>query len=366
MIGQRSARCLALLAFLFAEPATATLPPLPPPQYGAYGPLTICEHNISIAVRTDEAIDIVDRVFRVINEDYVVAAAPMSLSDNAIAGAAASGKLEVLWPANAVPAYRYSGVIAPEERRELIYPRIGTRDDAIFYAVPTMAGQRRKPDSWRQMLIITSPSFDGTPSDKTILARFLMNVDENSSCIRPSDLAKDKSDYPGPGEYEDAGLVRSLNDPFYAGWYPPTPIKGPGYHCLGNIGFAIAAGESLRRPWKSHGLGASFLTRGVVTVRISGPAEPMRRTDPDDPSEHPAGLLHKSAVTFYPSRGVGPPYAPLGVREDGSWLVELGKASNSRLEISFPAGDKGRLGFALVERLEFVADDDPRCGTSPR
>jgi len=46
-------------------------------------------------------------------------------------------------------------------------------------------------------VIITSPSFDETPSDKTILVRFLMNVDENSSCFRLSDPASGSSDFPG-------------------------------------------------------------------------------------------------------------------------------------------------------------------------
>ena len=123
----------------------------PRAQGVAYGPLTICEHNISIAVRSDEAIDIVDLAFRVINEDYVVAAAPILSPNEALAEAAAPYKIEVVWPANAVPAFRYSGVVAPEDRRELIYPRIGVCEDAIFYAIPTIAGQRRKPDSWRQM-----------------------------------------------------------------------------------------------------------------------------------------------------------------------------------------------------------------------
>jgi len=135
---------------------------------------------------------------------------------------------------------------------------------------------------------------------------------------------------------------------------------------VGGVGFAFYAGERLLRPWKSLQVGQSYLMRGNVVVTLAGPVEPMRPTGPGDAREHPAGQLHGSGVTFYPSRGVGPPYAPPGVREDGSWLIELGKDKNSRLEIRFPAGDKALAGFALIERLEFVAPGDPRCGTAPR
>jgi hypothetical protein len=357
MIGKKAAPYLALLAFLLAQPATATLPPLQPPQYGAYGPLTICEHNVSIAVEADEAVDIVDRVFRVVNDDYVIAAVPMLLSDQAIADAAAPSAPAIITLADGVPAYRYLGVVAPEDRRELVYPRTDVRDPAIFYAVPATAGPRSKDDSGRPMLMIASPSFDGTPSDAAILKRFQRNVDKNSSCIRPSDLAAGKRDY------RSAGLVRSFDAPFYPGWYPLASAASPSYHCIGSIGFAIASGEALRRPWTSHRRGASFLTHDGVTVKISGPVEPMQRIDRNDANEHPAGQLHQSNIIYYPSRGVGPPYAAPGVREDGSWLIELGKESASRLEVSFPAGDKAAAGFALLERLEFVAPDDPRCAT---
>jgi len=72
-------------------------------------------------------------------------------------------------------------------------------------------------------------------------------------------------------------------------------------------------------------------------------------------------LLHKSEITYYKSRGVGPPYAAPGVREDGSWLVALGAERFRKLEISFPASEKTPVGFRFLERLAFVDDNDPRC-----
>ena len=72
-------------------------------------------------------------------------------------------------------------------------------------------------------------------------------------------------------------------------------------------------------------------------------------------------LVHETRIIYYKSRGVGPPYAEPGVREDGSWSVELGRESNSRLEIAFPASEKTPVGFRFLERLEFAGQDDPRC-----
>lgn len=354
---------LAALALLFAGPAHATLPPPTPPEYAAYGPRVVCEGDLSIAVQPDEAVHLVGPIFRVIGDDHLVAATPVAMPVSAFMlfeGVSRHGVFSVgKAPENLAVAFRYSGDLPAAAAPYTIFARDGFGKDDIRYAIETRSTASR-PDDMMSLLIIGSPSFDGSDADKAILERFRLNAGGASDCIRPAELAAGKADHAA------AGLVRSFDDPYYAGIYPARPEAGPGYHCQGGVGFAFGADEQLRRPWKSLGSGQSYLIRDGVAVTLSGPVEPVRRVDADNPREHPAGLLHGSAITFYPSRGVGPPYAAPGVREDGSWLIELGKERNSRLELRFPEGDKGRIGFALVERLEFVAADDPRCGKPPR
>ncbi|WP_428628083.1 hypothetical protein [Sphingopyxis sp.] len=356
--------CFTMLAVLLCRPVQATLPPPIPPEYGAYGPLTVCEDDLSIALRTNEAVHLVGPIFRVINDEYLIAATPMVLPPSAFMlfdGPVKHGVFTVgqftlgQTPTSAAIAFRYSGELPQSAISYAKFAPEGFGKDDVRYAIETRAASSPS-DGMVSMLIVASPSFDGSDADKALLERFQLNAAGVSDCVRPADLAAGKRDY------GTAGFARSFDDPFYAGRYPPRPDEGAGYHCQGGIGFAFHAGEQLRRPWKSLRSGQSYWLRDGVAVTLSGPVEPMRRTDPDNASEHPAGQLHDSAITFYPSRGVGPPYAPPGVREDGSWLIELGKERNSRLDIRFPAGESGRVGFDLIERLEFVSPDDPRCG----
>lgn len=361
MIGKSCLAWFAMLGHILTAPAQATLPPPKPPEYGAHGPIAICEGDLSIAARPNEAVHLVGPIFRIINDDYLIAATPMIFPASALMlfdgpvkhGVFATGSASD----NLAIAFRYSGELPSTTAPYVPFAPDGFGKNDVRYAV----GTRADASPWEDMvpmLIVGSPSFDGSDADKAILARFQLEKAHDSDCVRPAELIVGKTDYGA------AGFENSFDNPHYAGLYPAHPDHGPGYHCQGGIGFAVEAGEQLRRPWKSQRLGQSYLMRGDVAVALSGPVEPMRRTDRNDPGEHPAGQLHGSAITFYPSRGVGPPYAAPGVREDGSWLIELGKERYSRMEIRFPAGEKGRLGFSLIERLEFVADDDPRCGAS--
>lgn len=359
MIGTKCLPYLAALGLVLGGPAQATLPPLSPPQYGAYGPLILCEGDLSIAVEPNEAAHVVGSIFRIINDDYVVAATPALLPISSLASPGGTSKTDIIGLGNLTLAFRYRGELPQSGAGDAIFAREGFRDGDVRYAIATQYASMSS-DSLQSMLIIASPSFDGSEADKAILSRFRVDAANPPACIRPAGFAAGKPDRGA------AAFVESFDDPFYPGLYPAAPTGGPGYHCLNGIGFALYAGERLRRPWQSLQVGQSHLMRGNVVVTLSGPVEPMRPTDPGDAREHPAGQLHGSGVTFYPSRGVGPPYAPPGVREDGSWLIELGKDKNSRLEIRFPAGDKALAGFALIERLEFVAPGDPRCGTAPR
>lgn len=358
MIGPKCLPCLAALGLLWGGSAQATLPPLPPPEYGAYGPLSICEGDLSIAVRPNEAAHIVGSIFRVIGDDVVIAATPAAIPHSALSLGGGVARHGVFTFGDMTLAFRYSGDLPQRAARDTVFAREGFGEGGVRYAIQTRAGAAPS-GGMMAMLIVGSPAFDGTGADRAILERFRRGATGAFGCIRPADMAS------GTLEPGAAGFIRSFDDPYYPGTYPAALIDGPGYHCMGGVGFAFHAGERLRRPWRSLNIGASYLMRGGVMVTLSGPETPMQRTDAKDKSEHPAGLLHDSGVIFSPSRGVGPPYAPAGVREDGSWLIELGREKRSRLKIGFPAGDKAPFGFALIERLEFVEESDLRC-TTPR
>ena len=74
------------------------------------------------------------------------------------------------------------------------------------------------------------------------------------------------------------------------------------------------------------------------------------------------GFMHQSEIFYYPSRGIGPPYAAKNVRENGSWGIILGRRSGTpRVDISFPASKHSAVGFRFIERLQFVRKTDSRC-----
>ncbi len=372
MIGKNCRALVAMLGLILgvilpngplANTAQATQPPLQPPEYGAYGPLLVCEGDLSIAIGPNEAVHVIGPIFRVIHDDYLIAATPVVVPTSELAlfgGAFPGGSFAIgSLPNQLIPAFRYGGDLPEVAKPFAIFAPEGFGEGEVRYAMAARADGATS-EGMMSMLIVASPSFDGTDADKAILARFEWNAADRDRCTRPAGIAS------GRLSPAAAGFVRSFDNPFFAGLYPSRPDQGPGFYCHGGVGFAFHAGEQVRRPWKSQRGGQSYLLRSGVAVTISGPVKPMLRSDPADPDEHPAGQLHDSAVTFYPSRGAGPPYAAPGVRDDGSWLIELGRGNRSRLEIRFPAGDKAALGFSLIERLQFVAPDDPRCGAPPQ
>lgn len=348
----------ALLLTLFAatlaaaSPARALTPPPPPPQFGAYGPLRLCEGDIAIDVRVGEGVHVVGSIFRVIDDKALLAAMPAALHDDQLVNS------NMILLDNFIVAYRYAGALPDSGRRDAAFAPQGFRDGEIRYAIATNSPHARSSHV-HTVLIVGSPSFDGSDADKAILSRLRPGALLDPTCARPSTIA--------PGQ-ADARFETTNWDGLLA-LYPQRPVPGPLYHCQGGIGFAVHPGESLRRPWKALGPGwdgPSYVTRDGVTVRISGPRQPLTRIDPNDAVEHPMGLLRDTRITYYKSRGVGPPYAPTGVREDGSWRIELGKDQNSGMEITFPASDKTPFGFRFLERLEYVSEDDPRCGSAGR
>ena len=180
---------------------------------------------------------------------------------------------------------------------------------------------------------------------------------EAEQCVRPLEFS---ATGPPPFNLAEQAGFEAQPAGYLVAYYPTNPIQGPIFHCRGGVGFAIEPGEKFLRPWKPLGVGDSGLSRDGMRIKISAPRLPMKRVDPENAREHPLSLLHKSNITYYESRGIGPPHAPPGVREDGSWEVELGKEARSRLLISFPAS-ASTFGFSFLERLEFVDQNDPRC-----
>lgn len=302
-------------------------------EYGARGPLEICEGKVGISVAEGEGVHILDNVLRVINDDYLITIVPIAPDTKRLA--------RPMSVEGGLTARLYGGA-PPDMAAEA---ELGA--DRIRYVVTD--------GSSGAYLLVGSTAFDGSDGDRAILSRLRGMPEAKAGCIRPLSFASDTQ------QAEQAGFL-SYSGARSVALYPPRPIAGPAYHCQGGIGFRIEAGESLLRPWRPLGDGVSRLTIGDgTTITIEGASSPLRRADPEDRSEHPLGLLHESRIIYYPSRGVGPPYAAEGVREDGSWSVELGKDQNSRLEISFPASAHTSAGFRLLERLEIVDAGDPRC-----
>ena len=306
---------------------------------GAHGPVRVCIGSLAINVRNGEGVHAIGTVLRIINDDYLFAITPI--------------------PPMQYPVLRErQGPPLPLDGGLIAYPYDGPLPSIV--SGPTLAAGSIRyvvfPDSRRSGGVVVGASvFNGTGSDQAVLSRLTHAATNDASCVQPLSFTSDQFGH--RQEARRAGFESNESGEAIA-FYPSKPFVGPGYHCQGGIGFRIEPGESLWRPWRPLGAGTSYLTHDGITIEISGPSNPIVRADPNDPDEHPMSLLHESRIIYYKSRGVGPPYAPPGVREDGSWRVELGREQNSRLKIKFPPSI---FGYQLLERLEFVSKDDPRC-----
>jgi hypothetical protein len=313
----------------------------PVTEYGARGPMRLCVAGLAIIARDGEGVHVVGPVLRVMNDDYLVAITAIPARDPVL-----RGRQGVPLPLEGgLVAYPYAGVLpsglgetalATDRVRYVVYPT-GTRSGGV---------------------IVGSSAFNGTDSDRTVLPRLRLAGAGAAGCVRPLSFTSDQSGHVDVDAARRAGFERYGYGQSIA-LYPPQPFVGPGYHCQGGIGFRVEPDETLLRPWRPLGVGTSYLTHDGITIKISGPSKPLSRRDPQNPDEHPMSLLHESRIIYYKSRGVGPPYAPAGVREDDSWGVELGLEENSRMEIAFPPS---MVGYRFLQRLEFVGKDDPRCG----
>lgn len=336
-----------LLSLLNLAVVTPDLPPpilrMHTPEFGARGPLRICERHLAIDVLADEGIHVLGPVMRVINDDYLFALAAVPSGDRGPLEKSATSSIRV---DDQLVASPYIGP-APAESAD---PWLET--GKVRYVVS-------RGDDAGDAVLVGSSAFKGTESDRSILSRLRFVPSGPSACIRPLTFAAagygagiEEAKLAG---FESYGLASAV------ALYPRLPNSGPGFHCQGGVGFPIEPGETLLRPFRPLGESTSYLTYDGVTITISASRNPMSRADPADVGEHPMSLLHETHLIYYRSRGTGAPYAPPGVREDGSWSVELGKETGSGLEISFPASQKTPVGFQFLERLEFVSDSDPRC-----
>lgn len=343
----RKTMSMIAVATLMAQSALAITPPLGPPEYSAYGALQICAADFQVDVGADEAVHIVGNVTRLLRDDYMIAAVPVTLSP------------ETLGKSITIPIILDGGQTAhlftaptPDPDREVLFAPDALGPDDIRYAVSVSGDDSR-------FIIIGSTAFKGDISDKNILARIFSTEAKSADCITPRIawtlrfFSSDTSKTTKHAQEKQA---------YQAKLYPPKPDVGRDFYCMGGIGFALKPGEILHRPWKSLGEAAEArVSIGGVTIKIRGPMEPLRRVDENDIKEHPLGLLHQSRIIYYPSRGLGPPYAATGVREDGSWAIELGKYPRQTMFFDFPASDKTPVGFEFLERLQFVEKSDSSC-----
>ena len=331
---------------LLAQPTMAITPPLGPPEYSAYGSLQICAADFKIQIGAEEAVHIVGNITRLLSDDYLIAVAsavlpPGSLKKNAF--------VPVILD-DGRTAYRFTAP-TPDTDRALIFAPQALRATDIRYAVAV-------PGTESRFIIIGSTAFTGAVQDKSILSRIFSNNANSTDCISP-DIARilqfnlDAS--------EETKRARQRYAP-QASLYPLKPDTNRDFHCIGGVGFALKEGEIVDRPWKSLG------EHGEATVRINGVSikirrreEPLHRADEKNGNEHPMGILHQARVIYYPSRGIGPPYASKDMREDGSWSIMLGKYPRQQISIDFPASDKTPVGFQFLERLQFVEKDDWLC-----
>lgn len=336
---------LSLLSIATAAPERpASILTIPTPEFGARGPIRVCEQGVAIDVASGEGVHALGPVLRVINDEYLVAIVAAPPGDR-MPTRAAPGRIRL---AKRLAALRYFGPQPSGTAESSLEP------DRVRYVI-----SRDDAGRGTRNIVVGSSAFDGTDKDAAILARLQPVSAGARRCVRP--LAFTIAGY-GPGL---AAAKRAGFEAFELGQrlalYPPSPTVGPGFYCQGGIGFPIEPGETLLRPWRPLPGGTAYLTHDTVTITINAPRAAMAKADPSDIKEHPLGPLHRTRLTYYESRGTGPPYAPPGVREDGSWSVELGEEQNSRGEVSFPASQKTQVGFQFLERLMVVSDQDPRC-----
>ena len=344
-------------ALIMPQTAAAILPPARPPSYSAYGPFQLCSDRFVIDVAEGEALHIVGDIARVINDREVLAikfanSRYYSLVDtlgmkNGKIGQNRNGA------GPAKMSMRRFDEATPDAGDTIRYAPHGLGNEDVRYQL----GPSDKSDN---AVIIGASSFDGSGKDERLLDRIKHPDTKSADCLPLSAIFNsDLNDGDAKRAYDLANYGADI--------YPPVPDPGPQFRCQAGIGFALEKGESLLRPWRPLGVdGEIYVNTGDTRIKIEQRFYNKERLGPGDPAdmtEHPMSMLRKTEVTYYPSRGVGPPYAEPGVPELGSWAVKLIESYNYGVTFSFPASEKTGAGFRFLERLQFVKEDDPRCSS---
>jgi hypothetical protein len=320
-------RYLALAVLACQVPvAQAITPPPSPPEYSAYGPWQVCSQYYTVDVAADEAVHVVGNVVRILHDDHLLALVPVTLANDQL-----GRTMRVAGPeAEIVPYFRVIGPTLARSK-DIRYASNALADDDVRYAARISNGAED------MFIVIGSTRFKGNRSDIDILKRVLRPEAKAFQCLEAEAVQQYRitSDPNGPLSH---AFVRKNFD---AKIYPRVPLRGPRFHCQSGLGFNIEEGELLFRPWKSLGWdGPTLIARNGVYVKVSGTQEALRPLYPTESREHPLGLMHKSEIFYYASRGVGPPHAADNVRENGSWEIILGRRSATpRVHISFHASE---------------------------
>ena len=332
--------------------AQAITPPPSPPEYSAYGPWQICSQYYTVDVAADEAVHVVGNVVRILHDDHLIAIVPVTLAKDQLGRGITVARSET-------DIGRYFRVIGPTPDRfkNIRYASNALAADDVRYAARISNGAED------MFIVIGSTRFNGTRSDIDILQRVLRPAAKALQCLEAEAVQQYRITNDANSPLSHAVGRKDSN----AKMYPRAPLRGPLFHCQSGLGFNIEEGEFLFRPWKSLGWdGPTLIGRNGVYVKVSGTREALQPGYPTDSREHPMGLLHQSDIFYYPSRGIGPPYAAENVRENGSWEIILGRRSGTpRVEISFPASEHSAVGFRFIERLQFVTKTDSRCVLEP-
>lgn len=333
----------------------AHTPPPAPPQFSAYGPWQLCSAGYTMDVKADEGVHVIGEVVRILYDDYLITVVPATLQKDQLAKAFTQRSTSL----KSGNVYKFTGPTpdpgGPLGDRPLLYVPQAIEPDAIRYALPL--------DTAGKFLIIGSSLFKGTVDDLNVLARVSRGGAWRPGCLQADAVRQYliRSDAP-----EEFSLIYARLDQ-RARSYPKGPeITGLPYYCVSGIGFNVENDERLLRPYRSLGVESpAWVSKNGVSVKIEGGDEPLVPASSSVAEGHPLGMMSKASITYYPSRGVGRPYAPENVREDGSWEIRIGEYRPSAVTITFPGSDKTPTGFRFLERLEFTDKSDPRCRPSP-
>jgi hypothetical protein len=309
MRGAGAARWLALM--IVATPPARATPPSPPDPPARYGPLVQCLNGYAVMVAADEAVFAWPDGFTLWGERESFA---FTIEDRDPYRAQAE-RVAVDLPG--------VGTIARLSRRS---PQGEVYQ--LEYRIPGRGGA--------QDLLARSASFNGTTADLAILAR-----------IRPA----------GPtecGTFATPDFPGADPDALY---WAPALTRGPLYRCEGRVGYALLAGEAMRRPWSIRA--GHIPSRAVLPdahLAVHGPY----RVPPAFTGPVAAGYrISVEKLDYYGPHLLLSPPAPLLRRQR-----PRANRGDYEMRIAFaPGGEAAARAFA--SRLEFVESGDPRCHADP-